>query len=124
MPKVSKDSATLKDHGPVQEWHEDVEGYAIQFVKFGVDIDATPLLKGLPGDHCSCPHWGYVLSGRVTFRFPDHDESFEAGDAFYVPPGHIPLADADSEYVSFSPAEELARTSEVMQRNMEAMQGA
>jgi hypothetical protein len=124
MPKVSKDTTTMQDHGPVQEWHEDVEGYAIQFVKFGVDIDGTPLLKGLPGDHCSCPHWGYVLSGRVTFRFPDHDEIFAAGDAFYVPPGHIPLADADSEYVSFSPAEELARTSEAMQRNMEAMQGA
>jgi uncharacterized membrane protein YdfJ with MMPL/SSD domain len=45
-------------------------------------------------------------------------------DAFYVPPGHVPLADADSEYVSFSPADELARTSEVMQRNMEPMQEA
>lgn len=38
---------------------QDVDGYTVQFLKFGQDIDGTPLLKGLPGDHCSCPHWGY-----------------------------------------------------------------
>lgn len=124
MPKVSKDTATLDDHGPVQDWHQDVDGYTINFVRFNADIDATPMLKGLPGDHCGCPHWGYVLSGRLTFRFPDHEEVFEAGDAFYLPAGHIPLAQAGSEYVQFSPAEELARTAEAMRRNMEAMQGA
>ena len=124
MPKVSKDTATMEDHGPVQDWHQDVDGYTINFVRFNADIDATPLLKGLPGDHCNCPHWGYVLSGRLTFRFHDHEEVFEAGDAFYLPAGHIPLAEAGSEYVQFSPAEELARTAEAMQRNMEAMQRA
>ena len=124
MPKVSKDTATLDDHGPVQDWHQDVEGYTINFVHFNVDVDGTPMLKGLPGDHCNCPHWGYVLSGRLTFRFPDHEEVFEPGDAFYLPAGHIPLAEAGSEYVQFSPAEELARTADAMRRNMEAMQQA
>jgi hypothetical protein len=124
MPKVSKDTATFEDHGPVQDWHQDVDGYTINFVRFNADIDGTPMLKGLPGDHCNCPHWGYVLSGRLTFRFPDHEEVFEPGDAFYLPAGHIPLADAGSEYVQFSPAEELARTSDAMRRNMEATQRA
>jgi hypothetical protein len=124
MPKVSKDTATMQDHGPVVDYEQEVDGYSINFTSFKVDIDATPLLKGLPGDHCNCPHWGYVLKGRLTFRFPDHDEVFEAGDAFYLPPGHIPLAEAGSEYVSFSPAEELARTSEAILRNMKAMQEA
>jgi Cupin domain len=121
MAKVSKDSATKADHGPVTEWHEDAEGYTINFVEFHADIDGTPLLKGLPGDHCRCPHWGYVLKGRATFRFGDRDEVYEAGDAFYTPPGHVPLADAGTEYVMFSPAEELARTEEVMARNMQAL---
>ena len=49
-------------------------------------------MKGLPDDRCHCPHWGYVLKGRLTFRFADRDEVFEAGDAFYLPPGHVPLA--------------------------------
>jgi hypothetical protein len=124
MPKVSKDTATLDDHGPVQDWHQDVDGYTINFVRFNADIDGTPLLKGLPGDHCNCPHWGYVLSGRLTFRFPDHEEVFETGDAFYLPAGHVPLAEAGSEYVQFSPAEELAQTADAMRRNMEAMQRA
>ena len=91
MPKVSKESAAhVESHGPVEDRHEDVEGYTINFLSFGVDIDATPLMKGLPGDRCPCPHWGYVLKGRITYRFDDHDEIVEAGDAFYVPPGPHP----------------------------------
>jgi hypothetical protein len=121
MSKVSKGSAAKADHGPVTEWRENVDGYTINFVEFHTDIDGTPLLKGLPGDQCSCPHWGYVLKGRATFRFGDRDEVYEAGDAFYTPPGHIPLAAAGTEYVMFSPAEELARTDEAMQRNMRAL---
>ena len=104
MPKVSKDSAAhVEQHGPVEDRHEDIDGYTVNFVSFGVDIDGTALLKGLPGDACPCPHWGYVLKGRLTYRFADHEEVFEAGDAFYLPPGHIPLADAGSELVQFSP---------------------
>ena len=125
MPKVSKESAAhVEDHGPVEDRHEDVDGYTINFVSFREDIDGTPLLRGLPGDSCQCPHWGYVLKGRLTFRFADHEEVFEAGDAFYLPPGHVPLADADSEYVQFSPAEPLRETEAAMMRNMQAMQGA
>jgi len=122
MPGFSKERiAHVEDHGPVVEWHEDVAGYTVQFVTFNVDADATPLMKGLPGDRCHCTHWGYVLKGRVTFRFADHDEVFEPGDAFYLPPGHIPLAEAGSEYVQFSPAEPLRVVSETMTRNMEQL---
>jgi Cupin domain len=126
MPKVSKDSAAQAEmHGPVEVHHEDVHGYSIDFVSFGQDVDATPLMKGLPGDRCPCPHWGYVLKGRLTFRFADHEEVVEAGDAFYLPPGHIPSAEAGSEYVQFSPSEELRAVSEAMNANMQAMmQGA
>lgn len=126
MPKVSKDSAANAEvHGPVEVHHEDVHGYSIDFVSLGPDVDATPLMKGLPGDRCPCPHWGYVLKGRLTFRFADHDEVVEAGDAFYLPPGHIPTAEAGSEYVQFSPSEELRVVADAMNANMQAMmQGA
>ena len=43
------------------------------------------MLKGLPGDRCDCPHWGYVFKGRLIWTFGDREEVFEAGDAFYVP---------------------------------------
>ena len=124
MPKVSKATAEMAEHGPVTEWHQDVDGYTVNLVKFNQDIDSTPFLKGLPGDKCQSPHWGYVLSGKVTFGFDDHDEVIEPGEAFYVPPGHTQRAEAGTEYLQFSPAEELRRVDEVMTRNLQAMQNA
>ena len=58
----------------------------------------------------------------LTFRFADHEEVIEAGDAFYLPPGHIPIAEAGTEYIQFSPSEQLHEVAETMARNMEAMQ--
>jgi Cupin domain len=124
MPSVSKDSATQGgDFGPVTDRSEQLDGYTVSFTSFHQDIDATPLMKGLPDDRCQCPHWGYVVSGKLTFRFADHDEVFEAGDAFYTPPGHIPVKhEPGTEAVFFSPAEELAKTEAAMMKNMQAMQ--
>jgi hypothetical protein len=125
MPKVSRATAAhVEDHGPVEDRHEDVDGYTINFVSFRQEIDGAPLLKGMPDDKCQCPHWGYVLKGRVTYRFADRDEVCEAGDAFYLPPGHVPMADAGTEIVQFSPSEELHAVAAAMTKNMQAMQGA
>jgi AraC-like ligand binding domain len=125
MPKVSKHSAAqVDDYGPGENWHEEVSGYTIEFVSFRQDIDGTPLLKGLPGDSCGCPHWGYVLTGKLTFRFAGHEEAAEAGDAFYLPPGHIPLAEAGTEYVQFSPALEHQAVAAAMVKNMQEAQRA
>ena len=67
-------------------------------------------MRGLPDDRCQSPHWGYVVAGSLTFRFADHDETYEAGDAYYAPPGHIPVVTAGAEVVEFSPTEAYART--------------
>ncbi len=65
-----------------------------------------------------------MFKGRVTYRFRDHDEVFVAGDAFYLPPGHIPIVDAGCELVQFSPADKLRQVTEQMTANMQAAQGA
>jgi hypothetical protein len=124
MPKVSRNSATQGgEFGPVVDRSEQLDGYTVNFTSFSEDIDATPLLKGLPDDRCQCPHWGYVVKGRLTFRFADRDEVFEAGDAFYTAPGHVPVQhEPGSEIVMFSPAEDLRKTEAVMMKNMDAMQ--
>jgi hypothetical protein len=124
MPKVSRDSATQGgEFGPVVDRFDQLEGYTVNFTSFREDIDATPLLKGLPDDRCQCPHWGYVVSGRVTFRYADGEEVFEAGDAFYTPPGHVPVKhEPGTEFVFFSPTEELRTAEAVMMKNMQAMQ--
>jgi mannose-6-phosphate isomerase-like protein (cupin superfamily) len=125
MPKVSKESATkVVDHGPAEDRTEELDGYSVSFVTIRQDMDLGPLLKGLPDDLCQCPHWGYVFRGRLTWRFGDHDEVFQAGDAFYVGPGHAPKAEASSEFVQFSPADELKAVESAIARNMQAMQGA
>ena len=123
MPKISRDSAAnVDDHGPVEDRHEDIDGYTVQFVTFRQEMDSAPMLEGLPGDRCPCPHWGYVFKGKVTFRFDDREEVYEAGDAFYAPPGHVPHHDADTEYLQFSPTEQLRPVVETIMRNFQAMQ--
>ncbi len=126
MPKVSKESATRGgDFGPVTDRSEVLEGYSVNFTSFREDVDATPLMNGLPDDRCQCPHWGYVVNGRVTFRYADREEVFEAGDAFYTPPGHVPVKhEPGTDIVLFSPADELHKTEAVMMKNMQAMQAA
>lgn len=126
MLKVSRQSAEhVEQHGPVEDRHQSGDGYTINFLSFGIDIDGTPLLKGLPNDSCNCPHWGYVLKGRMTYHIDGgEDVVVEAGDAFYLPPGHVPVVEAGTEFVQFSPAELLEEVSQTMARNFERMQGA
>jgi quercetin dioxygenase-like cupin family protein len=54
------------------------------------------------------PALGYVTAGRLTVRYGYREEVIEAGDAFYMPPGHVPAAVAGTELVMFSPQAELA----------------
>jgi len=124
MPKLSRDSAPQRQEaGPVVDLRGDLDGYTVSFTSLLEDIDATPLLKGLPDDRCQCPHWGYVIKGKMTARYADRDEVFEAGDAFYSPPGHIPVQnEPGTEFVWFSPTEELRTAEAVMMKNMQAMQ--
>jgi hypothetical protein len=123
MPKVSQDSAAhVDDYGIAEDRHEELDGYAVSFVTIRDEMDLAPMLKGLPGDQCHCPHWGYVFKGRLTWQIGDREEVHEAGDAFYVPPGHVPKADSGTEFVQFSPADELRATDEAIARNMQAAQ--
>jgi hypothetical protein len=125
MPKVSREHiANVDDYGIVEDRHEDVDGTTISFITIRQDVDAAPLLKGLPNDSCTCPHWGYVFKGRLVFRVNGVEEVYEPGDAFYLPPGHIQTAEAGTEYIQFSPSEELAVVEATMMRNMQAMQTA
>ena len=59
-----------------------------------------------------------MLSGRVTFRFADHEETYAAGDAYYVPPGHTPIHHAGAELVEFSPTDVLQQTIPVVMENL------
>jgi hypothetical protein len=125
MPKASKETASrVEDTGVMEGRYEEVGGYTIAFETFREDADATPLFRGLPDDRCQSPHWGFVVAGRLTFRYPDRDEVYETGDAYYAPPGHVPVVSAGTEIVEFSPTEEYGRTMETVGRNLAAMQAS
>jgi hypothetical protein len=124
MPKVSKDTAThVEEMGPVTDRREDLGEYTVNIVSFAGDADLDGPLQGLPGGACQCPHWGYVVAGRMRFVFADHEEVYEAGDAFYQPPGHRPYVEAGTELVQFSPTDLLAETERAMAEWM-SRQGA
>lgn len=80
----------------------------VAFIALGKGTDLGPALAGLDGDTCACPHWGYMLEGRLLMRTPRGDEVYEAGQAFYWEPGHVPVALEDTRYVDFSPTDEFA----------------
>jgi len=124
MPKVSKDTtAKTTDFGVAEDRSSELDGYTINFVSIREGHDLAPMLKSLPGGNCSCPHWGYLFTGRMIVRYDDHEEVIEAGDAFYMSPGHAPEAEAGTEFVQFSPADQLATTEAAIVKGMQAAQG-
>jgi hypothetical protein len=125
MPKASKETASkVEDMGVMVGRYEELGDYTVGFETFREDADATPLFKGLPDDRCQSPHWGYVVDGKVIFKYADREEVYEKGDAYYAPPGHIPVVSAGTEVIEFSPTDEYGRTLEVVGKNLAAMQSA
>ena len=123
MPKASKETAAnVEDMGVMVGRYEELGPYTVGFETFREDADAAPLMKGLPDDRCQSAHWGYVVSGKVTFTFADREEVYEAGDAYYAEPGHTPAVTAGTELVEFSPTADYRQTVEVVGKNMAAMQ--
>jgi hypothetical protein len=75
-----------------------------EYFTLSAGVDTTPLFDGLKGNACQCPHWGYVLQGRLTTTDEQGGlETVRAKDLFYWPPGHNVRVDEDAEIVMFSP---------------------
>lgn len=82
--------------------------------------DLAPLLAGLPDGRCPCPHWGYLLKGRVRVTYAEGEEVLRAGDLFYLPPGHIAFVDEDTEFIEFSRPSEHEPVMEIVRQNAAA----
>ncbi|MGH9085672.1 MAG: cupin domain-containing protein [Acidimicrobiales bacterium] len=122
MPKASRTTASETVEVEGYEGHlEDLDGgYTVAFETYTADADLAPVFAGLPDDRCQCEHWGYVVTGAVTFKTHKGEETFEAGDAYYVAPGHTPVLTRGTEVIEFSPTVELRRTLDVVAKNMES----
>jgi hypothetical protein len=88
----------------------DVRGYGKisgEYFSLAKGMDTTALFEGLDGDLCQCPHWGYVLSGRITTTDVfGKEETVSAEDLFYWPPGHNVRVEDDADIIMFSPEHE------------------
>jgi hypothetical protein len=123
MPKVSRNTAShsVEVEGLEVRLDHLEGGYSVCFEKHTADAELGALFRGLPGDRCPLPRWGYVVKGKVSFIFPDHEETFEAGDAYYIPPGHLPVHHAGAEIVEFSPTDVLEKTIKVVMANLQGV---
>lgn len=107
---VELDAGTIR----LERWG----GMYVGIERYDREFDMAPLLEGLPDDRCQCRHWGYVLDGSVDVDHGDREETLEAGDLYYLEPGHRAIAEAGVEYVSFSPVDEARETLDVIARNL------
>ena len=70
---------------------------------------------------CPAPHWGYIIKGRVRIKYKDApDEILQAGDVFYLPPGHVPIIEEDVVGFEVSPPAEMDMVLETFSGNAAA----
>jgi hypothetical protein len=126
MAKTSKEAAAESMAVEGYEGHfQDLGGYTVAYEAFTADQDPAPLFRGLPDDHCQCPHWGMVVKGALTYRYADGtSETMSAGEAYYARPGHLPLFADGTETIEFSPTDGLRETVAQITKNLEEMQSA
>jgi hypothetical protein len=99
-------------------WRQDEWGaMRVGYETYLADFDDAELLKGLPDDRCQCPHWGYLLAGRIIVRYVDHDEVINAGELYYMALGHTMAAEAGTVLIEFSPKEEFRKLTEIAEKN-------
>ena len=104
-----EDVPVVISEGDLEVRVRDEDGLSVGFVRLPAGADLRPATQGLPDDLCPCPHWGYMIKGKVRMHLVEGHKDFVAGEAFYWAAGHAPEALEDSEYVDFSPTEEFAR---------------
>ncbi|HET9015880.1 MAG TPA: hypothetical protein VFN57_09800 [Thermomicrobiaceae bacterium] len=120
---VPKDQVDVRLDGPglvIRQRRDfgDVTGYgaiSTEYFTLPAGMDTTPVFQGLEDDRCQCPHWGFVLRGRLTTTDAHGaEETVGAHELFYWPPGHNVRVDADADIVMFSPQHEHSRVIEHM----------
>ena len=105
MPAIDRTALPMAIEGGGVEFRTDsFGGQSVAWVRLPKGADLRPGLAGLPDGLCPCPHWGYLLSGRLRMHTRDGAQTYEAGQAFYWAPGHAPEALEDCEYVDISPS--------------------
>jgi hypothetical protein len=124
MGKISPETTSKHlDLDGIEARYGALDGYTVGFEFSAHDQDPAPLFTGLPDNACQARHWGVVLEGTLVIRYADNSEDvIEAGEAYYAPPGHLPLFKAGTRLIEFSPTHELDKTMAKVMVNVDAIQ--
>jgi hypothetical protein len=81
----------------------------VGFTSLPFTIDCTETYKesGLAGGVCGCPHYGYVIKGKIRCVYPGtemKDDVAEEGEVYYFPSGHVLIYEEPTDAVEFNPA--------------------
>lgn len=107
--KINKQHIPVAMEGPgtTMRMQDNFGGMTVCFNELPKGTDFTPLLNGLENDSCHCPHWGYVLSGKLLIKYDDGtEETLSDGDVYYLANGHTVIVQEDIKMVEFSPSKE------------------
>lgn len=66
-----EDVPVVIDDNGVEVRLRDEDGLSVGFVRLPAGADLRPATKGLPDGLCPCPHWGYMIKGRVRMHTLD-----------------------------------------------------
>jgi hypothetical protein len=111
----------LLEAGPASIRGADWDDLRVGVISVPAGTDFGPLLKGLPGDRCQGPHWGYMLKGRLRVQYENAEELLTEGDFFYMPAGHTAVAEEETEFIEVNPPGPHQQVIDNAQRNLEAM---
>jgi len=88
---IKKDDLELQEIPGLYEGRMTEAGdFLVAFEKIAAG-DPAPFYRGLPDDRCQARHWGFLFKGKWVIRYADHEEEVNAGEAYYMAPGHLPL---------------------------------
>lgn len=108
MRYAVQDMPVELDLGELQTRAFDDGGVYTRHISLPAGTDFRPLLVGLPGDVCPCPHWGQVLEGSITLQYADGTrETNSAGDVFSWPAGHVGWTDTGAVFLELSLTEQV-----------------
>ena len=89
---------------------QDWGGMTSAYMQYPTGLDFSPLLEGLEHDLCQCPHWGFVIEGRIRVTYEDGSEQVVgANEIYYWPPGHTVVVEDAVRMVEFSPHDEMSQ---------------
>ena len=92
MGKTSKETSTTTESMAGYEGRfTEIGDMTVAYETYTADADLKNLFTGLPGDMRQAAHYGYVITGKVAFRYADGTlEEITTGSPTWPPPATPP----------------------------------